>query len=80
MPAGVVADPDPKSDGQLRREAAKAQLDADGPENREDEDGPATSGAVGREDGGTSRDSHDTAAAFEAAARAAVAHSLDDDA
>ena len=29
MPAGLTADPEPKSEAQLRREAAKAQLDAE---------------------------------------------------
>lgn len=35
MPAGVVADPDPKSDAQLRREAATTQLHEDAEDNEQ---------------------------------------------
>lgn len=66
MPAGVVADPDPKSDAQLRREAATAQLD----DNAEDDEQPVPgnlgeSGGFGQDredevDGSTSRAEIDT--------------------
>lgn len=53
MPAGVVADPDPKSDAQLRREAATAQLKA---ENAEEDENP-----LAQETGGFGQDSEDGA-------------------
>jgi sorting nexin-1/2 len=55
MPAGIVADPDPKSDAQLRREAATAQLDA---ENAEE---GSISGTTAHENDGFGRDSAETA-------------------
>lgn len=62
MPAGVVADPDPKSEGQLRREAATAQLHAEQAENAEDDEQPRPILAAGLEEtGGFGQDSEDGA-------------------
>lgn len=37
MPAGVIADTEPKSDAQLRREAAKAQVEAEEAQSNDQE-------------------------------------------
>ena len=58
MPAGIHAEPEQKSDAQLRREAAKAQLEA---ENAEAEGAPSLSGTTVREGEGSVRGSEDTA-------------------
>lgn len=55
MPAGVVADTDPKSDAQLRREAAKAQLETE--EGQE----PRLSGTTARESEEVPRNSSEAA-------------------
>jgi sorting nexin-1/2 len=62
MPAGIVADPDPKSDAQLRREAATAQLDAENGENgSNEEDERRLSGTTAQDsETGFGRDSEDT--------------------
>ncbi|KJX98904.1 vacuolar protein sorting-associated protein vps5 [Zymoseptoria brevis] len=61
MPAGVVADPQPKSDAQLRREAATAQLDAEHAENgSHDGEEPRLSGTTVHESGGFGSDSEQT--------------------
>lgn len=51
MPAGIRADPDPKSEGQLRREAAKEQLEAENAAEAGGEE-PRLSGTTARESEG----------------------------
>lgn len=58
MPAGVIADPDAKSEAQLRREANKAQLDAENADSTDDE--PRISGTTARDSDDLHRDSEDT--------------------
>ncbi|KAK4508234.1 hypothetical protein PRZ48_001972 [Zasmidium cellare] len=58
MPAGVVADTDAKSDAQLRREAAKAQLDS---EDHDEDDEPRLSGTTARESEDLPRNSSEAA-------------------
>lgn len=61
MPAGIQAEADQKSEAQLRREYAKAQLDADAEEHNEHE--PSLSGTTAIEGDETLRPSEDTAQA-----------------
>lgn len=75
MPAGVVADTDPKSDAQIRREVAKAQLEAE--EGHDDDHEPRMSGTTARESEDLHGDGGDQTP-FDEAARAAAAHSADD--
>lgn len=59
MPAGVVADPDPKSEGQLRREAATAQLHAEQAENEETPREIPLDASILEETGGFGQDSEE---------------------
>lgn len=59
MPAGVVADADAKSEAQMRREAARAQLEAE--EGHDDDQEPRLSGDTARDSGDLPRGSEDTA-------------------
>lgn len=60
MPAGVVADSEPKSDAQLRREAAKAQLEAEAGHDDDDQE-PSLSGTTVRESEEVPRNSSEAA-------------------
>lgn len=58
MPAGVVADPDPKSEAQLRREAATAQLNAEHDDEQPLPGGAGDTGGFGQDEDNTGDDVH----------------------
>lgn len=68
LAAGVTANPEPKSDAQLRREAAKADLEAEnaaeaggfGTDGANDDAEPRLSGTTARGSEETARGSEDT--------------------
>jgi sorting nexin-1/2 len=64
MPAGIYAEQPAKSDAQIRREEAKAQLDTENSaaaQRRDEEGAPSLSGTTAIEGEGSVRASEDTA-------------------